>query len=78
MKRQTLFALVAVCVGCADDPYDPGAPVIDRSAPRVEIVSPARGTIAGDVSGEDVQAQFSVRRSLANLERGAAVRRSEG
>jgi hypothetical protein len=45
-----LFALVAVCVGCADDPYDPGAPAIDRNAPRVEIVSPARGTIAGDVT----------------------------
>src|SRR5262245_52699104 len=50
MKLQTLFAVVAVCVGCADHPYDPDAPAFDRNAPRVHIISPARGAIAGDVT----------------------------
>ncbi|HEY5946868.1 MAG TPA: hypothetical protein VIV40_15300 [Kofleriaceae bacterium] len=50
MKLQTLFAVVAVLGGCAVDDKDPEAPAFDRNAPRVDIVTPARGTIAGDVA----------------------------
>jgi hypothetical protein len=50
MKPLPLFAVVALFAGCADDPYDPYAPAIDRSSPRVEITSPARGAVAGDVT----------------------------
>ncbi|HEX5061022.1 MAG TPA: hypothetical protein VFV99_16760 [Kofleriaceae bacterium] len=50
MKLKPLFAVVGVFAGCADHPYDPDAPAFDRNAPRVHIVSPARGTIAGDVT----------------------------
>lgn len=47
MKLQTLFA-VAVA-GCSFAPGEPGGgPAIDRDAPRVDIVTPSRGTIAGD------------------------------
>lgn len=42
------LGLVALSA-CADQPYDPGAPAIDPSAPRVHITSPARGAFAGDV-----------------------------
>lgn len=49
MKFQTLFA-VAVA-GCSFTPGEPGGgPALDRDAPRVEIETPSRGTIAGDVS----------------------------
>ncbi|HEX3758097.1 MAG TPA: hypothetical protein VHW23_05305 [Kofleriaceae bacterium] len=41
--------LAGALIGCADHPYDPGAPAIDPAAPRVHIVTPARGTFAGDV-----------------------------
>lgn len=50
MRHQTLFAVVAVVGGCSVDSKEPDDFVLDRSAPRVEIVSPARGTIAGDVT----------------------------
>src|SRR5437773_706495 len=46
--RNTVLALIAV-VGCADNPYDPNAPALDPNAPRVHILSPKRGTPAGDV-----------------------------
>jgi hypothetical protein len=49
MKPLPLFAVAAVFVACADDPYDPDAPAIDRSSPRVEITSPARGAVSGDI-----------------------------
>lgn len=50
MKLSTLFAVTAVFVGCADHPYEPDAPAFDRNAPSVQIASPTRGTIAGDVT----------------------------
>lgn len=43
------LGLAAALIGCADHPYDPGAPAIDPMAPRVHIVAPARGAFAGDV-----------------------------
>jgi hypothetical protein len=43
------LGLAAALSGCADHPYDPGAPAIDPTAPRVHILSPARGTFAGGV-----------------------------
>ena len=46
--RTFVLALIALA-GC-DTPYDPNAPAIDPNAPRVHILSPARGTIAGDVA----------------------------
>ena len=46
--RTFVLALIALA-GC-DDPYDPDGPAIDPNAPRVHILTPARGTIAGDVS----------------------------
>lgn len=49
MRNHTLVALIALSA-CADKAYDPDAPAIDPSAPRVHITSPARGTIAGDVT----------------------------
>jgi hypothetical protein len=50
MKLQTLFA-VAVA-GCSFSPGEPSStwPAVDSDAPRVEIETPTRGTIAGDVS----------------------------
>jgi hypothetical protein len=46
-----LFAILglAALAGCTDKPYDPNAPAIDPTAPRVHITTPERGTIAGDV-----------------------------
>lgn len=44
-----LAALVSLTTGC-DSEYDPNAPAIDPTAPRVHIIEPARGTFAGDVS----------------------------
>ena len=40
---------IAALAGCTDKPYDPNAPAIDPTAPRVHITTPERGTIAGDV-----------------------------
>jgi hypothetical protein len=50
MKHLTLFAVVAVFTGCSVSSKEPGDFAIDRNAPRVEIVSPVRGTVAGDVT----------------------------
>jgi hypothetical protein len=46
-----LFAIlgIAALAGCTDKPYDPNAPALDPTAPRVHITTPERGTIAGDV-----------------------------
>jgi hypothetical protein len=52
MRNLRIFAtlgLAAALSGCADHPYDPGAPAIDPTAPRVHILAPARGTFAGGV-----------------------------
>ena len=43
------LGLAAALSGCADHPYDPGAPAIDPAAPGVHILSPARGAFAGGV-----------------------------
>ncbi len=43
------LGLAAALIGCADHPYDPGAPAVDPTAPGVHILTPARGTFAGDV-----------------------------
>src|ERR1044072_508795 len=50
MKLQTLFA-VAVA-GCSFAPGEPSSswPAVYTDAPRIEIETPTRGTIAGDVS----------------------------
>lgn len=48
MRTFTIIGLVALA-GCSDKPYDPNAPAIDPNAPKVHIVTPALGTIAGDV-----------------------------
>jgi hypothetical protein len=50
MKLQTLFVLLAVFGGCFVDEKAPSEPAFDRDAPTLHIVSPARGTFAGDVS----------------------------
>jgi hypothetical protein len=50
MKSQPLFAVVAVFAGCSFETVEPDDETLDRSAPRVEIMSPQRGTIAGDVT----------------------------
>jgi len=48
--RKTFFALALIAIaGCADNAYDPDAPAIDPTAPRVHITSPTRGQYAGDV-----------------------------
>jgi hypothetical protein len=52
MRNLRIFAtlgLAAALSGCADHPYDPGAPAIDPTAPRVHILAPAHGTFAGGV-----------------------------
>ena len=49
IQTSTLIGLVALAAGCSDKPYDPNAPAIDPNAPTVHIVTPTRGTIAGDV-----------------------------
>lgn len=45
-----LAALVSLTATACDQEYDPDAPAIDPTAPRIHITSPARGTFAGDVS----------------------------
>lgn len=50
MRPQTLFAVLGVFVGCADHSPDSDGPAFDASAPRVHIVSPVRGTFAGDIA----------------------------
>jgi hypothetical protein len=47
--RTIHFAAVIAFAGCSDNPYDPNGPAIDPNAPRVHILTPALGTIAGDV-----------------------------
>jgi len=52
MRTHSIIALGLVAgslIGC-DQEYDPDAPAIDPNAPRVHIISPARGTFAGDVA----------------------------
>ena len=39
-----------ITIAACDSPYDPNGPAIDPGAPRVHILTPARGTIAGDVA----------------------------
>lgn len=48
MKYQTLFAVALA--GCSFPPGELRDPPLDRDAPRVDIESPARGTIAGNVT----------------------------
>lgn len=48
-----LLGATGSLTGC-DKEYDPNAPAIDPNAPRIHITSPARGTIAGDVSKVEV------------------------
>src|SRR5688572_7650900 len=49
MKSNIVFAVIGVFVGCTDQ-IPPQAPELGLNAPRVHIVSPARGAIAGDVT----------------------------
>jgi hypothetical protein len=50
MRNITKLGFIALgLVGCSDSQYDPNAPALDPTAPRVHITSPTRGTIAGDV-----------------------------
>ena len=49
MKPQTLFAVLGVLVSCNDE-IAPQEPELGLNAPRVHIVSPARGAVAGDVN----------------------------
>lgn len=48
--RKLIFASLAsvVALGACDKPYDPDAPAIDPTAPKIHITSPARGTVLGD------------------------------
>jgi hypothetical protein len=48
-------ALLAPVIAGCDDEYDPNAPAIDPTAPRIHITSPARGTFAGEVSSVAVK-----------------------
>jgi len=56
MRTTSLFAFVlasGVAVStltACDQEYDPDAPAIDPNAPRIRLVSPARGSFAGDVT----------------------------
>jgi hypothetical protein len=54
MRKHHLAAVLAAAVlvplAACDKEYDPDAPAIDPTAPRIHITSPARGTFAGDVS----------------------------
>ncbi|MBA3464715.1 MAG: hypothetical protein H0T46_32580 [Deltaproteobacteria bacterium] len=58
MRKHHLALAAAVLfvplIGC-DNEYDPDAPAIDPTAPRVRITSPARGTFAGDVTSVAVK-----------------------
>jgi len=47
----TLIGSLAAC----DDPYDPDAAAIDPDAPRIHILSPERGTFAGEVATVEVR-----------------------
>lgn len=47
----SLIASLAAC----DAPYDPEHPALDPNAPRIRILSPERGTFAGDVSTVEVR-----------------------
>jgi hypothetical protein len=50
-----ISSLVTFAGACSDNPYDPDAPAIDPSAPKVHITSPERGTLAGDVDTVEVK-----------------------
>ena len=67
MKLQTLFAVVAVLGGCTYDPSYPDRPAFDWNAPRIEIVSPARGTVAGDVTQVVVTGTASDDQAVASV-----------
>lgn len=54
MKLTPLFVVAALSVGCSFEPGEPEAPAFDHDAPRVHIVSPVRGTFAGDVTHVNV------------------------
>ncbi len=49
-----LGALIGPLAAC-DAPYDPDAPALDPHAPRIRILSPERGTFAGDVATVEVR-----------------------
>jgi hypothetical protein len=49
MKHRVFFAAASVLIACADQD-ESDQPAVDVNAPRVDIVAPARGTIAGDVT----------------------------
>ena len=49
MRSQILATALILVAGACDNAYDPDAPAIDPNAPKVHIVTPALGTIAGDV-----------------------------
>ncbi len=51
MRLQTLFAVLGVLIGCGDNLHgDPDDPIAGDAAPHIHIVTPARGTFAGDVT----------------------------
>lgn len=71
MRNLGIFAaigLAAALSGCADHPYDPGAPAIDPAAPRVHILSPALGTFAGSVQTLTVTGTASDATGVASVQ----------
>lgn len=54
MKSTLIFVVAALAVGCSFDHGEPDGPAFDQNAPRVHIVSPVRGTFAGDVTHVEV------------------------
>ncbi len=57
MRHVASLALLGTLIGslaACDAPYDPDAPALDPHAPRIRILSPERGTFAGDVATVEV------------------------
>ena len=66
--RNTIYGLISLSlVACTDHPYDPSGPAIDPNAPVIEITTPTRGTIAGDVQSVTVTGTSSDDNGVASV-----------
>jgi hypothetical protein len=66
--RSFSILVVAALAACSDQPFDPGTPAIDPTAPRVHITSPAWGTFAGDHATVEVRGTASDDTAVASVE----------
>jgi len=69
MRQHVFTVSVALALtACSDQPFDPGTPAIDPTAPKVHITTPALGTFAGEVATVVVTGTASDDTQVASVE----------